>query len=102
GFGGIGIGPQTPELPFLICAASVSTPPSTPAFFAAMSFSEGPTIFIAMLWQAPQVLVLNKSSPEAVVAAGKVAMASTAARGIRAFFMGRSSSRFGRLALVWE
>src|SRR5690606_9527368 len=67
-FGGIGIGPHLPLLPFLMLAARVAAAPSTPAFLAATSFSAGPTIFMATLWQAAQGLLLNRASPSAAIA----------------------------------
>src|SRR5690606_41113061 len=62
GFAGIGIGPQLPCVPFLICPARVSTAPATPAFLAATSLSAGPTSLVSMEWQAAQGLLLNSSS----------------------------------------
>src|SRR5690606_15185218 len=87
GLAGIGIGPQTPALPFLILRARVSTAPSTPAFLAATSFRAGPTILLSTVWQATHGLLLNSVSPS-VARAGCTANAAPRANiGIKIFFI---------------
>src|SRR6185437_440123 len=53
-FGGIGIGPQTPEPPFFTFSTSISTALGLPRYLAATSLYDGPTIFLSSEWHALQ------------------------------------------------
>src|SRR5687768_4351356 len=55
---GMGTGPQTPEPPFWILAASLSTASFWPAYLAATSLYDGPTSFLSAAWQAMQFLAV--------------------------------------------
>src|SRR6218665_3498303 len=49
---GIGTGPQTPELPWVILMARLSTASFWPAYLAATPLYAGPTSFSSTVWQA--------------------------------------------------
>src|SRR3546814_5981 len=87
GFGGIGIGPHTPWLPFLMWPASRSAAPSCPAYLAATSLKAGPTSLASMLWHAAQGLLLNSASPSCASAGCRVSAPPRASIGIRIFFI---------------
>src|SRR5690606_21057349 len=86
-FGGMGIGPQTPLLPFLMWVARVSAAPAVPAFLAASSLRAGPTIFMSTLWHAAQGLLLNSASPSAARAGCRLMAAPRASIRSRTFFI---------------
>ena len=57
-FGGIGIAPQTPVLPFLTLCSSLSSAYASPAYFFEMSLNAGPTTFLSIEWQAEQLYLV--------------------------------------------
>src|SRR5699024_1304092 len=85
--GGMGIGPQVPELPFWMLAAKFSAAPSTSAFLAATSFSAGPTSFVSTVWHATQPLLLKRASASAASAGCATIAAPSANIGISNFFI---------------
>ena len=58
---GIGTGPQTPEPPLMILAASMSAASFCLAYLAATSLKDGPTTFLSTAWQAMQFLAVAKA-----------------------------------------
>src|SRR5687767_9180265 len=53
-FGGMGIWPHLPALPFLTLSKRAASAPLLPRYFAATSLYAGPITFLSAAWQARQ------------------------------------------------
>ena len=59
---GMGIFAKAPEPPLRTFFSSMACAFLSPAYFAAISFNDGPTVCIAALWHELQPLLLNRAS----------------------------------------
>src|SRR5882672_10149350 len=64
-FGGIGIEPHAPLPPVLTLAASLAGAEASPEYFFATSRYAGPTSFLSLVWQAPQLYFAASAVPSA-------------------------------------